>query len=313
MKKTITLLLCLTMAGALMTGCMASAEQHTGEAQGYGGPLRVRVSVNGSDITKVEVISHSETEGVGTRAISTLPERIAQADSVQVDGISGATVTSEAIKEAVTQAMTGISMPDSVDMALPEATAGTEAPLRTGMGMAATGRIGPGEGVTSFNVVFAHGSFDEQGRVVTLDVDQLEVLSSQFDGFPADAEGQEKFLSQVSQWTTKGRKGDEYMLDSASWRQQMDAYEDMMTGKTMEEINAWFAENFDEATGKPSADSVTGATMSLRDEHGDILTAIQRAWEDAQSRTQDGSAQPAPGESTMTDTNTVEEENSTVG
>ncbi len=321
MKKTITLLLSLMLAAALMTGCTASAEQHTGEAQGYGGPLRVRVSVNGSDITRVEVISHSETEGVGTRAIEALPDRIVQADSVQVDSISGATVTSEAIKEAVTQAMTGVSMPDTIDMALPQATAGMDS-ARTGMGMAATGRMGPGEGVYSFNVVFAHGSFDEEGRVVTLDVDQLEVLSSQFDGFPADGEGEDAFLSQVSGWTTKGRMGDDYMLTSASWRQQMDAYEDMMTGKTMEEITDWFAQNFDEATGKPvqtgesggaQTDSVTGATMSLRDEHGDILTAIQRAWEDAQSRTQDGSAQPQPGESTMTDTNTVEEENSTVG
>ena len=70
MRKAVTFLLVLSMAAALMTGCAATAEQHTGEAQGYGGPLRVTVSLNGTDITAVEVTSHSETQGVGTREAS---------------------------------------------------------------------------------------------------------------------------------------------------------------------------------------------------------------------------------------------------
>lgn len=329
MKRSITLLVCTTLTAALLTGCAASAEQRTGEAQGYGGTLRVTVSMNGTDITDVKVVSHSETEGVGTRAIEALPGRIVEADSVQVDGVSGATITSEAIKAAVTQAMTGVTMPDAVDMTNNGTTAAPNAAstTRTGVGMVSTGRLGPGTDedgnpVYSFNVVFAHGSFDEDGRVLSLDVDQLEVLSSQFSGFPTGTEGEEEFLSQVTQWRTKGAKGDEYMLGSASWRQQMDAYEDMMTGMTIDEINAWFGRNFDAATGKPlqnaegvgtQTDGVSGATMSLRDEHGDILTAIQRAWEDAQSRTQDGSVQEMVEDGTMTDTNTEADGENTVG
>ena len=327
MRKTIDLLLCLTLALGLMTGCAARAEQYTGEAQGYGGTLRVTVSMNGTDITDVQVVSHSETQGVGTRAIEALPDRIVQADSVQVDSVSGATVTSEAIKAAVTQAMTGVSMPDTIDMTgSMTADPADGASARTGMGMAATGRLGPGmdengDPVYSFNVVFAHGSFDEEGRVLTLDVDQLEVLSSQFGGFPTGAEGEEEFLSQITQWQTKGAKGDAYMLGSASWRQQMDVYEDMMTGKTLDEINAWFEQNFDPESGKPiqggdgaeQPDGVTGATMSLRDEHGDILTAIQRAWEDAQSRTQSGDAPNPIQDGTMTDTNTEADGESAMG
>ena len=104
MKKVISLLLCLGMA-ALMTACAATAEQHTGQAQGYGGPLRVTVSVTGTDITSVSVTSHNETQGIGSRAIETLPERIVEADSIEVDGGSGATLTSNAIKEAVAQAI----------------------------------------------------------------------------------------------------------------------------------------------------------------------------------------------------------------
>lgn len=324
MRKAIILCLCLMMTAALMTGCTASAEQYTGEAQGYGGPLRVTVSMSGTDIIDVRVTSHSETEGVGTRAIEALPARIAEMDSVQVDSISGATVTSEAIKAAVSQAIGGNTLSNTVDITNQPRN---DAPARTGMGMAATGRLGPGTDadgnpVYSFNVVFACGSFDEDGRVVSLDVDQLEVLSSQFDGFPTGTEDEDRFLSQVSGWITKGAKGEDYMLTSGSWRQQMDAYEDMMTGKTMDEINRWFSDNFSEETGKPNtgdsttasdmtADAVTGATMSLRDHHGDILTAIQRAWEDAQSR-----SQQTPGEGGMIDTNTrtdVTDDDSAVG
>jgi len=347
MRKIIPLLMCLTLLACVLTGCAASAEQHTGEAQGYGGVLRVAVSMNGTDITSVKVVSHSETEGVGTRAIDALPGRIVEADSVQVDGVSGATVTSEAIKAAVSRAIGSQTLPDTLDMSgVTTAEQPAATPAMTGVGMASTGRLGPGEGTTSFNVVFACAGFDTQGRILSLDVEQLEVLSSQFDGFPAEGEGTEDFLAQVSQWVPKGAQGEDYMLGSGSWRQQMDAYEAMMTGMTIDEINAWFGRNFDPATGKPAsnvgsisssgsantsdsvsgpadadvsiastdgsntpadnsimqAEAITGATMSLRDEHGDILLAIQRAWEDAQRR-QNSTPLNTP-EGTLTDTNT---------
>lgn len=289
MRKAVTFLLVLSMAAALMTGCAATAEQHTGEAQGYGGPLRVTVSMNGTDITAVEVTSHSETQGVGTRAIDVLPDMIVRADSTDVESVSGATITSRAIKAAVAMAIGQDAEPSPMQNTQPQPTS---FPAMSGMGMAATGRLGPGTAedgspVYSFNVVFASADFDGEGRILALDVDQLEVLSSQFSGFPEEKEGEEDFLVQVSQWTTKGAKGEDYMLGSGSWRQQMDAYEQMMTGMTIAEINDWYARNFSTETGKPveNSDAVTGATMSLRDEHGDILTAIQRAWEDAQKQT----------------------------
>ena len=57
MRKAIILCLCLMMTAALMTGCTASAEQYTGEAQGYGGPLRVTVSMSGTDIKGLAMVS----------------------------------------------------------------------------------------------------------------------------------------------------------------------------------------------------------------------------------------------------------------
>lgn len=77
----------------------------TGKAQGYGGEVSVNVKVNGDDIVSVEVVGDKETQGVGTNAIDQLPEKIENADSTDVDAISGATVTSNAIKEAVDNAL----------------------------------------------------------------------------------------------------------------------------------------------------------------------------------------------------------------
>lgn len=315
MRKWITGTLALMCCAGLMTGCAAKAEERTGTAQGYGGPLTVVVDVREGDILSVEVTSHQETPGIGTRAIETLPDLIVQADSADVDVVSGATYTSRAILSAVTLAL-GDQGPIVYSEAPIEPQTSPE-PAMSGVGMAATGRLGPGtqeDGtpVYSFNAVFASADFDSEGRILALDVDQLEVLSSQFTGFPEEKEAEADFLAQVSQWTTKRAKGDDYMLGSGSWRRQMDAYEEMMTGKTIDEINEWFSANFSTETGKPveNTDAVTGATMSLRDEHGDILTAIQRAWEDAQQQTgTPATAAPATGapapanESPMNDTN----------
>ena len=316
LRKMLSLLAATALLPLMVTGCAAGAETRTGEAQGYGGTLRVSVQMNGSDITRVEVTRHSETPGVGTRAIEALPDAIVQADSVQVDSVSGATITSEAIRAAVAQAIGQDAMPSPTeDVGMAEERGNV---LR-GVGMASTGRLGPGTAedgspVYSFNVVFACADFDEAGRIMALDVDQLEVLSTQFSGFPEEAEGESDFLTQVAQWTTKGAKGEGYMLGSGSWRQQMDAYQEMMIGMTVAEVNAWYGANFSQETGKPvdNSDAVSGATMALRDEHGDILTAIQRAWEDAQRGQGEGNGDggtatdlPMPAEDGMlNDTNT---------
>lgn len=85
----------------------ADEQTLTGSAQGYGGEVKVTVKVKGADIVSVEAMGKDETEGVGSRAIDELPDKIAEADSTDVDSVSGATVTSKAIKEAVDKALMG--------------------------------------------------------------------------------------------------------------------------------------------------------------------------------------------------------------
>lgn len=339
MRNGMKMLLCLLLA-CMLAGCTASADERMGEAQGYGGTLKVRVTVDGEKISKVEVTQHSETQGVGTRAIDTMPDAMVSAGTWDVDAVSGATVTSNALKEAVRMAL-GEEVPQAspITSQQPDATQQPAALMpegaKSGIGMVANGRIGPGTDDTgaqvySFNVVFAHGMFDGSGKVLDLSVDQLEVATPNYDGasmphfsgFPGqggyalwdDAQGKvsgktedtdEAFLEEVSAWTTKRQRGDEYKLNTGTWQQQMDVYEQLFIGKTVDEIEAWFDKYCSEENGRPLkedtdseadqtkyaalsdeekaqlADVTSSATMSLRDAHGDILTAIRRAWEDA--------------------------------
>lgn len=338
----------------LLAGCAATADERTGEAQGYGGPLKVSITMDGDRVASVQVLEHHETEGVGTRAIEALPAAIAQAGKPEVDVVSGATVTSNAIMAAVRNAMGEGASPQetSPQEASPQASVaelpgitGTDASqaadflpegAKSGVGMSASGRIGPGKDdadgqVYSFNVVFASGIFDAEGRVLHLAVDQLEVATPNYDGasmphfsgFPGqggyalwdDAQGkvsgttdgtEETFLSEVSAWATKRARGDDYRLTTGTWQQEMDAFEQLFTGKTVDEIEDWFNAYCSDATGRPLtaesagegdqakyaalsdtdksmlADVTSSATMSLRDGHGDILAAIRAAWENAQ-------------------------------
>ena len=72
---------------------------------GKNGPIVVDVVVKDGVITQVVVRLHSETPGVGSVAVDWLPGRIVEANSIDIDGITGATVTSDAIKAAVQAAL----------------------------------------------------------------------------------------------------------------------------------------------------------------------------------------------------------------
>ena len=70
-----------------------------------GGDLHVKVTLDNGKITKVEVLDNKETPGIGTKAIEAIPDAIVKANSVEVDNVSTATITSKAIKEAVADAL----------------------------------------------------------------------------------------------------------------------------------------------------------------------------------------------------------------
>lgn len=86
---------------------------HTATVDGHNGPLTVEVTVEDGVITSVEVTEHEETEGLSDPAIEDVPAAIVENNSTDVDTVSGATVTSEAIIEAVNTALNGSEDSDS--------------------------------------------------------------------------------------------------------------------------------------------------------------------------------------------------------
>jgi uncharacterized protein with FMN-binding domain len=78
---------------------------YTATVKGYHGDVTVKVTVDKTKITAVTAEGLNETAGVGSRAIEQLPDAIVKANSAKVDGVSGATMTSNAVKSAVKAAL----------------------------------------------------------------------------------------------------------------------------------------------------------------------------------------------------------------
>lgn len=81
------------------------AKTFEGTAKGFGGEVKVTVAMDGDDIVDVIAVGDSETNGIGSNAIEQLPAKIVEADSTEVEVVSGATITSNAIIEAVNNAL----------------------------------------------------------------------------------------------------------------------------------------------------------------------------------------------------------------
>ena len=91
----------------------------TGTAKGFGGDVSVTLTLADGAITGCTAEGKDETQGVGSEAIAQMPGKIAESGSIAVDGVSGATATSTAIKEAAAAALTAAGLnPDDYKTAV---------------------------------------------------------------------------------------------------------------------------------------------------------------------------------------------------
>lgn len=81
------------------------AGEAIGVGEGLGGPIWVKISTEGKALTNIEVLRHTETEGVGDVAINSLPLIIVEAGTPEVDVVSGATLSSAGVIGAVVDAL----------------------------------------------------------------------------------------------------------------------------------------------------------------------------------------------------------------
>ncbi len=115
MKKLICLFLAITMilfaVSALSEAAEAPAENlftpgtYTAEEQGIFAPVKVQITVSENLITGVKIDATGETPELGGLAAGKLAASIMQAQTPNVDALSGATVTSNAIIKAATAAL----------------------------------------------------------------------------------------------------------------------------------------------------------------------------------------------------------------
>lgn len=117
-KKKLALLLSAAMMLSLVPGASGYAQEDaitcTGSAQGIDGPVTVEVVATQDEIISITVTEQNETAGIGSVAVEELPAAMVDAQSLQVEGISGATVTSDAIREAVRAALASAGIDSSV-------------------------------------------------------------------------------------------------------------------------------------------------------------------------------------------------------
>ena len=114
--------------------------------------------------------------------------------------------------------------------------------------------------IYSLNVVIAYGLFDNDGRILDLEVDHVEASTPNYDGpnmplligFSGQScsggsgmltQNYDTFLSQVSGWRTKRERGSSCMMPSGSWAEQMNIFENAFAGMTVEEMNAMLTES----------------------------------------------------------------------
>lgn len=108
MKKVLCLMLCLCMllSGAALAEGIFTPGEYTASAQGYGGNVTVKVTVDEKAVTAIEIIGENETPVFGGKAIDSYKESLVGITSAErIDMYAGATVTSTAVRAAVADAL----------------------------------------------------------------------------------------------------------------------------------------------------------------------------------------------------------------
>ena len=78
---------------------------YTGTGKGRGGDMEVTVTITDGKISDIVVNSHAESSDIGAPALDKLIQNAIAANSAEIDGASGATMTSDGFREAVAQAL----------------------------------------------------------------------------------------------------------------------------------------------------------------------------------------------------------------
>lgn len=106
----------IVMLSLIMCGCSSAPDSdaknnkykdgtYESTAQGYGGDFQIETTLNDDKIKDIVVKDNNETPSIGGVAIEQMIEKMKEKNTYDVDSISGATKTSQAVKAAVKSAL----------------------------------------------------------------------------------------------------------------------------------------------------------------------------------------------------------------
>ncbi len=267
----------VTEAAATTAAQEAQGEIKKGEAEGFGGKVTVELTVEGGTITDAVITGADETPTVGGAALEELKAQVIAANGPEIDGVSGATITSNAVKMAVAEAM-------GVEIEEPE----TKAPA-----MAQPAAIVPVEGGIQMGQVItaAHGNkcFTQATAVVQGDVIIAAYIDEYQFGDPADvtavpnaddkdnfgagfADGKVLYSKRVNA-EMYSKNMAEKAGSTVKLNENYDEIQKFAVGKTIDELMAYKGDD-------KAVDAVSGATLQ---DTGNYLAAIAEAGKIAQS------------------------------
>lgn len=119
----LSLLATSVLLAAVSAGAYAyTPGTYTAAIAGQNGPVKVEVTTSADKILSVKIIDQKETEGIGSKAVAALPSEIVKAQSADVQGIAGASVSSAAIKKAVQECLNQAQGKKAAPLALKNST-----------------------------------------------------------------------------------------------------------------------------------------------------------------------------------------------
>lgn len=83
---------------------------YTGTGRGHRPGIQVQVTIKNNKITNVEIVSDNETQRYSSEPFNTIPQEIIEAQSTNVDAVSGATESSDGVMMAVEDALSQATM-----------------------------------------------------------------------------------------------------------------------------------------------------------------------------------------------------------
>lgn len=171
--KNLILFAVMMIAAVIVVAVKPSGKSYTGEAQGIESTVSVTIKVDDAGTITTAIVDVSgETQGLGADIGDTMVAAILEAQSDEIDVVSGCTVTSDAVRKALQDAMTqaGMEIHENVPEAAPTGSSGegaTDDVLHAGSYTAGT-YTATARGMEEVTVTV---TLDESGTITDLEID----------------------------------------------------------------------------------------------------------------------------------------------